>query len=68
MKNPTLLTLLKQGCTITFPCGYRLTGIPDLKYIQCATEFGQDGLWTLSREGLISALKDVKEYAKNQKP
>jgi len=65
MKNPTLLTLLNQGCTIIFPCGYSLHGDIRNFYIECSTEFGPDGLWDLSKEGLIKALNDVKKHEKD---
>jgi len=68
MKNPTLLTLLNQGCTIIFPNGYSLRGDTSDYYIHCSTEFGADGLWTLDKTGLICALKDVKKYGKEARP
>jgi hypothetical protein len=62
MKNPTLLTLLKHGCTITFPSDYSLTGDVKNKYINLITPYGKDGLRDLSRKGVLEALQDEKIY------
>ena len=63
-KNPTLLTLLKQGCKIEFPSGYSFTGETKHGYIHCATPFGADGCWSLDAEGLKNACNDEKKYKK----
>jgi len=54
MKNPTLLTLLKMGCSVEFPSGYRMTGDPD-------------GLRELNTEGLEASMRDRREFEKRQK-
>lgn len=65
-KNPTLLTLLKAGCEVVFPSGYRLLGDPEAGYIDEENEFGHDGLRCLDREGIGLALGDEREYRRDQ--
>jgi hypothetical protein len=61
-KNPTLLTLLQKGCTVTFPSGYSVTGIPTEGYIQLRAGDTPDGLRDLSRAGVNDAFYDEKSY------
>ncbi len=65
-KNPTLLTLLKAGCEVVFPSGYRLLGDPEAGYIDTENEFGHDGLRILDRDGVQLALGDEKRYVHEQ--
>ena len=71
MKNPTLLTLLKQGCKITFPSGYILSGDISNGYINTGFNIGcgysADGLRILGRDGVSEALKDEKYFIKERK-
>lgn len=63
-----LLTLLKEGCKVTWPDGYYLEGDPKTGYIDIGTESGgSDGLWALSKEGLKNALADMKKMRKDDK-
>ncbi len=69
MKTPTLLTLLKQGCTITFPSGYSLTGSPKKCYIEeriPIETYSLEGLKNLSKEGLQDAIQNEKAYREQQ--
>lgn len=65
-KNPTLLTLLKQGCKIEFPLGYVLQGVPEDRDIRefevIEGKYYPQGLWTLDAGGVRLAMKDVKKY------
>lgn len=61
----TILELLKAGCTIKFPSGYSFVGDPVDKYIELRTEFGSDGLETLTEEGVQKALWDEEKYRKD---
>lgn len=67
----TLYELLKQGCTVEFPCGYILKGDPEDGYIECkiklAGEIHNDGLRSLDKKGTAEALGDVKEHEKRMK-
>jgi hypothetical protein len=65
-KNPTLLTLLRAGCEVVFPSGYRLLGDPEAGYIDTETEFGHDGLRILDRDGVSLALGDERHYRREQ--
>ena len=47
-----LLTLMKKGCKVVFPSGYWLTGDMANGYIDVGNEFGREGCWNLSKEGL----------------
>ena len=58
-KNPTTLTLLEQGATITFDDGIVLRGLPADKYIEIATSSGPAGLLHLSRLGVAVAMRWV---------
>lgn len=64
MKNYTALTLLRMGCSIEYPSGYRLSGQPEAGYIQLSTPFGPDGVWILDKKGVNSAIRDAEEYEK----
>lgn len=66
LKNYTALTLLKKGCAIEFPSGYRLRGEPDTGYIQLKMpgDIGDDGIWILDREGTDNAIRDAEKYGK----
>ena len=71
MKNPTLLTLLKMGCSVEFPSGYRMTGNPKNGYIELSFNlfdyFEPDGLRELNTEGLEASMRDRREFEKRQK-
>lgn len=41
MRNPKLLSLLKKGCSVTFPSGVILTGLPDDDLIESGAR-GED--------------------------
>ncbi len=67
----TLFELLKEGCTIEFPCGYVLKGDPESNYIDTFTDLAgvreSDGLRPLTKEGTREALADARHYAKRIK-
>ena len=65
-RNPTALTILKQGGKIELPTGYYLRGSPSDSYIYTGHEFGSDGLWILNRDGLSNALRCAREYERDQ--
>lgn len=72
MRNPKLLSLLRQGCTVIYPSGYFLegdtesnliaTGIID---IQSEDKTGT-GYRTLSENGLEFAIDDEEEYSEGR--
>ena len=64
--NPTLLTLLKAGCKVTFPSGYHMSGDTARGYIDLGHEFGPDGVRTLNRDGVLLSLEDERYYRKSQ--
>ena len=72
MRNPKLLTYLRQGCMIIFPSGYLLEGVPDSDLICTGIIDIQDddktvlGYRTLSEEGLLEALDNQEEYCEGQ--
>jgi hypothetical protein len=56
--NPTLLSLLSQGCTIRWDDGRSLSGDPKTGYIKIARNDAALGLYSLDRDGLRRALSD----------
>jgi len=67
MRNPKLLTLLRQGCSIVFPSGFSIHMIPDSDFIESGymdqeTYIGID-TYDLSEEGLEYALDNEEFYA-----
>lgn len=60
----TLLELLKQDTTITFPSGYVFKGDSKTGYIDLISPLGKDGLENLNEEGLDKAFgwKNSWEY------
>jgi hypothetical protein len=67
MKNPTLLTLLKMGCSVEFPSGYKLTGDTENHDINLSTPFGADGFYGMTIEGLAQSLIDEAHYRRESK-
>lgn len=67
MRNPKLLSLLRQGCTVIFPSGYFFEGLPNDNYIQVGWIEGdeeyKDGLWILDEFGLDQAIRDEERYS-----
>ena len=61
-----VLALMEQGLKIEFPFGYYLKGDLQSRYIQLGHQFGQDGVWDMTLEGAKNAIKDAKEYEKEQ--
>lgn len=61
--NPeSILEMMKQGLKIEFPNGYYMTGDPSTRYIQMGHQFGTDGLWDMSLDGVKNAINDAKKY------
>lgn len=61
--NPTVLTVLRSGCSITFSdedSSY-LKGFPKTGYIEVGNQFGSLGLWNLDRVGTDNALRDLAQ-------
>lgn len=63
--NSSLLALLGMGCKIEFTGGYYLKGDPRNSYIDIGTQFGPEGVWNLSDEGVGDAVKDLKRFEHN---
>jgi hypothetical protein len=67
IKNPTLLTLLKQGAEVKLPNDYILKGQPSTGYIEIGFDIGggfvSEGLWTLDANGVQNALLDSKKFS-----
>lgn len=60
--NPTLLTLLRAGCTVELPSGYALKGDTHNRYIKLINAGGgYDGVRRLDKGGLALALQDAEE-------
>jgi hypothetical protein len=59
----TLLELLQQGASVTFPGEYTMRGLPHDRDIQVATQFGSEGLWNLDAEGVGNAADDLAKLA-----
>jgi hypothetical protein len=68
-RNPTLLTLLRLGCRVTFPNGAWMQGDPETRFIDIgkadaplrpvtADRPDYRGVWSLCRTGLQRALTD----------
>lgn len=61
--NPeVILEMMKQGLKIEFPTGYYISGDPSTKYIEMGHQFGSDGLWDMTLEGVKNAINDAKNY------
>lgn len=61
--NPTTLSLLKAGCAIHFPSGYKM--IPDVKtkMILLQTPIGlNDGWQNLNKQGLTASFVWMRKY------
>ena len=67
MRNPKLLSLLRQGCTVIFPSGYILERDEDNdlicnKIMTETFEWTGDGYRSLTENGLELALVDEENY------
>jgi hypothetical protein len=71
MRNPKLLSLLRKGCSITFPSGIALHRIPDEDFIESGA-FGEDNRYVgidtyeLNEAGLEEALEYEESVANFQ--
>lgn len=64
--NPTLLSLLKAGATITFPDGYIFKGNTKLKQIELKTPLGlPDGQVVMNRKNLEESMSWKRKYFKH---
>lgn len=64
--NPTLLSLLKAGATITFPDGYIFKGNVRNNFIDLRSPLNlSDGLEPMDRKGLKSAMSWKRKYFKH---
>lgn len=70
MRNPKLLTLLRQGCEIRYPLGFYLKGILDRNFIETGyRELGEEEIaergiyYIMNEKGLESALQAKEEYS-----
>lgn len=67
MRNPKLLSLLRQGCVVIYPSGYFLEGLSNDNYIQVGwiegDEKHKDGFWTLDEFGLERAIHDEEKFS-----
>ena len=59
----TVLQLLQMGCKIEFPSGFYLSGDVENRYIDVGTQFGHEGCWNLSENGLVEAIADLEKMA-----
>lgn len=68
MRNPKLLSLLRQGCTVIFPSGFTLEGDTESNLIVtgCSDKDGDSvhiGYRSLDEEGLEKALQEEEEFS-----
>lgn len=59
--NPTLMSLLKQGCSITTEDGHSLLGDPQSGYINLRYDGYAMGAYSLDANGFRNTLHDIRE-------
>lgn len=69
MRNPKLLFLLRQGCTVTFPSGVVFIGWPTSNMFQASIYILGTGIveidtYDLTEEGIEKAILAEIDYAK----
>jgi len=71
MNHPTVIKLLREGCTLMFPSGFGLCGDPENDYIEIFHRAGDahtgPGIWPLDGSGLSSAMRDIREREREVK-
>jgi hypothetical protein len=70
MRNPKLLSLLRQGCLVKFPSGILFHGWPTSNMLHTSiydldNHRLESNWYDLNEKGLESALKDEEEYAES---
>lgn len=69
-RNDALLDLLKQGCTVLFPEGYELSGIPEENQIHCTIAVGRrtlECITPLTSRGIREAMEEKSFYVERIK-